>query len=67
VKIGRFVLAALVLGIVTAVPVAADPNDGTVSGQVINKTAGGGATGGTNVVLVSFGRKEQAPVGQLNA
>jgi hypothetical protein len=66
VNVGRLVLGAVLLGLFTAPPAAADPNnDGTVSGQVVNKTAGGGAPGGTNVVLVSFGRKEQAPVGQL--
>ncbi|MDQ6670824.1 MAG: hypothetical protein M3069_08745 [Chloroflexota bacterium] len=57
--------AVLLLGLATAVPVAAEPNDGVVSGQVVNKTAGGGPTAATSVVLVSFGRKEQAPVGQL--
>jgi hypothetical protein len=31
---------------------------------VVNKTAGGAVTAGTTVVLVSFGRKEQAPLGQ---
>jgi hypothetical protein len=49
---------------VGALPAFAEPNDGVVSGQVVNKTAGGGATGGTPVVLVLFGRKEQAPLGQ---
>jgi hypothetical protein len=44
--------------------VLAQANDGSVSGQVMNKTSGGGATGGAQVVLVSFGRKEQAPLGQ---
>ena len=58
-------LAVLVLGVLSAVPVAAEPTDGTVAGQVVNKTSGGGSTAGTSVVLVSFGRKEQAPVGQL--
>jgi hypothetical protein len=42
----------------------AAPNDGTVTGQVLNKTSGGGATGGTSVMLIAFGRKEQAPLGQ---
>ena len=32
-----------------------------------NKTSGGGSTGGTNVLLVAFGRKEQAPLGQQTA
>src|SRR5579859_2573328 len=58
-------VAALLLALYTAAPAAADPNDGIVSGQVVNKTAGGGSTAGTSVALVSFGRKEQAPVGQL--
>jgi hypothetical protein len=60
----RVLLAALVLFIVGAVPAAAEPNDGTIAGQVTNKTGGGGSPGGTNVILVSFGRKEQAPLGQ---
>jgi hypothetical protein len=42
----------------------AAPNDGTVTGQVLNKSNGGGATGGTSVLLIAFGRKEQAPLGQ---
>jgi hypothetical protein len=42
----------------------AAPNDGTVTGQILNKTNGGGATGGTSVMLIAFGRKEQAPLGQ---
>jgi hypothetical protein len=58
-------MAALLLA-ATALPSPAwaDPNDGAVSGQLLNKTAGGSSTAGTTVVLVSFGRKEQAPVGQ---
>jgi hypothetical protein len=54
---------SVLLGI-NAVPALAEPNDGVVSGQVVNGTAGGAATGGTPVVLVTYGRKEQAPVGQ---
>lgn len=42
----------------------AAPTDGSVSGQVLNKTSGGGDTGGTSVMLIAFGRKEQAPLGQ---
>jgi hypothetical protein len=42
----------------------AAPNDGSVTGQVLNKTAGGGSTSGTTVVLVAFGRQEQKPLGQ---
>jgi hypothetical protein len=48
----------------TASAAYAAPNDGSVTGQVLNKTSGGGSTAGTTVVLVAFGRKEQAPVGQ---
>jgi hypothetical protein len=61
-------LAALALAsalfLVATASVAAAPNDGTVSGQVVNKTNGGGGTGGASVLLVAFGRKEQAPLGQ---
>lgn len=49
---------------VATLPASAAPNDGTVTGQVLNKTSGGGPTGGTSVLLVAFGRKEQAPLGQ---
>jgi hypothetical protein len=54
----------LLLMLVMAAPAAAEPNDGTVSGQIINKTAGGGSPVGATVTLVSFGRKEQKPLGQ---
>ena len=47
-----------------ALPVFAAPNDGTVTGTVLNKTSGGGSTAGATVILVAFGRKEQAPLGQ---
>jgi hypothetical protein len=56
-------LAGLLL-VATALPAVAAPNDGTVSGQVLNKTSGGAGTAGTPVILVAFGRKEQAPLGQ---
>jgi hypothetical protein len=55
---------SLLLMLVIAAPAAAEPNDGTVSGQIVNKTAGGGSTAGASVTLVSFGRKEQKPLGQ---
>jgi len=61
---GAGVLVALLLLTLSASSVWAAPNDGSVTGQVVNKTAGGSATGGTTVVLVAFGRKEQAPLGQ---
>jgi len=60
-------MLALLLLAAGAAPVTAEPNDGTVSGQVVNKTAGGGSTAGATVTLVSFGRKEQAPLGQRTA
>jgi hypothetical protein len=47
-----------------SIPSSAAPNDGSVSGQVLNKTAGGASTAATSVIIVSFGRKEQAPIGQ---
>jgi hypothetical protein len=59
-------LLALLLLVFAAAPVAAEPNDGVVSGQLVNKTAGGGPTAGAAVTLVSFGRKEQKPLGQRN-
>ena len=61
----RVLIALVVLNLATAVPTMAESNDGTVSGQVINQTAGGGSTAGVSVILVSFGHKEQAPLGQL--
>jgi hypothetical protein len=56
------IAAALMNG--ASIVVFAAPNDGTVTGQVLNKTSGGGDTGGTSVMLIAFGRKEQAPLGQ---
>jgi hypothetical protein len=44
--------------------VSAQTNDGSISGQVVNKTAGGGPVGGASVRLVTFGRQEAAPLGQ---
>jgi hypothetical protein len=52
--------------IATALPAAADPLDGTVTGQLVNMTNAGGSPGGANVLLLAFGRKEQAPVGQFS-
>jgi hypothetical protein len=60
----RLLLATSLLVLLSALPVAAEPTDGSVAGQVINKTADGGSTEGTTVLLVAFGRKEQAAVGQ---
>jgi len=62
---GLSAVAALVLWAFTsAASVLAAPNDGSVSGQVVNKSNGGASTAGATVILVSFGRKEQAPLGQ---
>ncbi len=60
----RVLLAALLLVLLSAWPVSAQTLDGVVTGQVVNKTAGGASTGGTTMLLIAFGRKEQAPVGQ---
>ena len=60
---GAVLVAGLLLA-TAAAPVWAEPNDGVVTGQVLNKTAGGGPTAGATVTLVSFGRKEQKPLGQ---
>jgi hypothetical protein len=59
--------AVLLALLATALPAAADPLDGTVTGQVVNKSAGGGSPAGVNVLLLAFGRKEQAPVNQVTA
>jgi hypothetical protein len=61
----RWVAPSLLLfALISAVPVAAEPNDGSISGQVVNKTAGGTPFDGASVRLVTFGRKEEAPLGQ---
>src|SRR5207245_10435009 len=64
--VGRCVglLLPLLLLPVSALPVSAEPNDSAISGQIVNKTADGGPPGGVSVKLVTFGRKEQAPLGQ---
>jgi hypothetical protein len=57
--------SVLLFALISSVlPVSAEPNDGSISGQVVNKTAGGSPPGGTSVRLVTFGRKEDAPLGQ---
>ena len=56
---------ALFLLLVSALPAVADPNDGSVSGQLVNRSAGGGSPAGTPVILIAFGRKEQKPLGQM--
>src|SRR3979411_1889541 len=56
--------AGLLFALISAVPVSAEPNDGSISGQLVNKTAGGSPVDGASVRLVTFGRKEDAPLGQ---
>lgn len=58
-------MLATVLMAATASVALAEPNDGAVTGQLVNKTAGGGTTSGASVILVAFGRKEQKPISQL--
>jgi hypothetical protein len=60
----RALAFALALLLISAVPVAAEPNDGVVTGQLINKSAGGSSPAGTSVILIAFGRKEQKPLAQ---
>src|SRR5712691_366497 len=56
--------SVLLLVLVSVLPVSAETNDGSISGQVVDKTAGGGPVGGASVRLVTFGRQEDAPLGQ---
>src|SRR5947209_8349209 len=56
--------SVLLLVLISVVPVSAESNDGSISGQVVNKTAGDSPIGGASVRLVTFGRKEGAPLGQ---
>ncbi len=63
---GFVCLVLLALAIVPDIA-AAEPLDGTITGQIVNKSAGGGSTAGTPVILVAFGRKEQAPLAQRTA
>jgi hypothetical protein len=50
--------------LIAASPVLAQPNDGEVSGQIVNNTGEGGPPGGVSVKLITFGRKEQVALGQ---
>jgi hypothetical protein len=56
--------SVLLFALISALPVSAEPNDGSISGQVVNKTGGGSPFDGASVRLVTFGRKEEAPLGQ---
>lgn len=49
---------------VQALPAFAAPNDGSISGTLQNRSANGASPAGSSVLLVSFGRKEQKPLGQ---
>jgi hypothetical protein len=60
---GSLLIVAL-LAVTGVTPALADPNDGSVSGQLVNKSAGGSSPAGTTVLLIAFGRKEQKPLGQ---
>jgi hypothetical protein len=62
---GRTIGLILLLA-VWALPAAAhaEPTDGVVNVQLVNQTAGGSSTAGASIVLVAFGRKEQAPLSQ---
>jgi hypothetical protein len=57
-------LSVLLFVLISVFPVSAQTNDGSISGQVVNKTAGGNPVGGASVRLVTFGRQEDAPLGQ---
>jgi hypothetical protein len=56
--------SVLLLVLTSVSPASAQTNDGSIGGQVVNKTAGGSPVGGTSVRLVTFGRQEDAPLGQ---
>jgi hypothetical protein len=57
-------LSFLLLVLISGLPVSAETSDGSISGQVVNKTAGGGPVDGASVRLVTFGRQEDTPLGQ---
>jgi hypothetical protein len=48
----------------SALPVWAEPDDGNVTGRVVNRTPGSGSPADASVLLITFGRQEQAPLGQ---
>jgi hypothetical protein len=56
--------SVLLLVLISVLPVSAETNDGSISGQIVNKTDGMGPPTGVSVRLVTFGRKEEAPLGQ---
>ena len=61
----KALLLAVALLLASALPALADPNDGAVTGQLVNRSDGGGVGGrGTPAILIAFGRKEQKPLGQ---
>ncbi|GAC1315762.1 MAG: hypothetical protein NVSMB2_07890 [Chloroflexota bacterium] len=66
----RGLVRVLTLGVVwllAASGPSAAGGDGSIAGQIVNRSAGGIGPGGSNVLLVAFGRKEQAPLGQQTA
>src|SRR4030088_3356447 len=49
---------------VSTLPVSAGRGAGGATGQVVNRTPGGGSTAGASVQLITPGQQEQAPLGQ---
>jgi hypothetical protein len=61
----RALVAACLVGLAAlATPVAAEPLDGVVSGQVTNGTSGGASPAGDTVTLLIFSVKDQTKVGE---
>ena len=58
---------AMLALLLAATTVAAEPNDGTIDGQVINGTADAGVPTGDEVTLLVFGKTDQAQKNQLTA
>jgi hypothetical protein len=56
-----------ILLLLTAMPVSAQSGEGVITGLIVNKTSGAAQPQGANVTLVTFGRKEQAPLDQRTA
>jgi len=53
-------IASLAIGAMASIASAADPPQGSISGQIANKTSGGSVVGGLDVTLVAI--KDGAPV-----
>ena len=61
--VARIALPLLLL-LVSALPISAQSGDGSISGRIVNKTSGGDPPAGISVRLVTFGRKEDAALGE---